>query len=62
VAARLEAQDIRYGDPRPADLLCTTHIAATPRAKVAAAQFLDNLRRSRAGLPLVNVVDRRRGY
>ena len=25
-------------------------------------KMLDNLRRSRAGLPLVNVVDRRRGY
>jgi D-3-phosphoglycerate dehydrogenase/glyoxylate/hydroxypyruvate reductase A len=43
-------------------ILCTPHVAALPRAEVAAAQFLDNLRRARAGQPLVNVVDRERGY
>ena len=43
-------------------ILCTPHIAATPRPEVAAAQFLDNLHRARAGKPLVNVVDRARGY
>ena len=43
-------------------ILCTPHIAAMPRPDVAARQFLDNLRRARAGTPLVNVVDRQRGY
>ena len=64
------ALDVFETEPLPAasplwrhpKILCTPHIAAVPRAEVAAAQFLDNLRRSRAGLPLVNVVDRRRGY
>ena len=64
------ALDVFETEPLPADsplwrhpkILCTPHIAAVPRSDVAAAQFLDNLRRARAGLPLVNVVDRRRGY
>jgi glyoxylate/hydroxypyruvate reductase A len=64
------ALDVFETEPLPADsplwrhprILCTPHIAAVPRADVAAAQFLDNLRRARAGLPLVNVVDRHRGY
>jgi len=43
-------------------ILCTPHIAAEPRAEIVAAQFLDNLRRAREGLPLVNAVDRLRGY
>lgn len=43
-------------------ILCTPHIAAMPRPDVAARQFLENLRRARAGAPLVNVVDRNRGY
>jgi len=43
-------------------ILCTPHIAATPRADVAAQQFLDNLHRARAGRPLANVVDRTLGY
>jgi len=43
-------------------ILCTPHVAAEPRPEVAAAQFLDNLRRARSGLPLANVVDRVRGY
>ena len=43
-------------------VLCTPHIAGLPRPAVAAAQFLDNLRRARAGEPLVNVIDRVRGY
>ena len=64
------AVDVFEMEPLPAasplwrhpKILCTPHIAAVPRAEVVAAQFLDNLRRARAGLPLVNVVDRRRGY
>ncbi|HZQ61508.1 MAG TPA: glyoxylate/hydroxypyruvate reductase A [Casimicrobiaceae bacterium] len=43
-------------------ILCTPHVAGTPRGEVAAAQFLENLRRSRSGEPLVNVIDRARGY
>jgi glyoxylate/hydroxypyruvate reductase A len=43
-------------------ILCTPHIAATPRADVAARQFLENLRRARAGEPLANLVDRDRAY
>jgi phosphoglycerate dehydrogenase-like enzyme len=43
-------------------ILCTPHIAATPRADVAAQQFLDNLHRARAGKPLAHVVDRTLGY
>ena len=43
-------------------ILCTPHIAAMPRPEVAAKHFLENLRRARAGLPLLNVVDRDRGY
>ena len=62
--------DVFEAEPLPAEsplwrhpkILCTPHIAAVPRSDVAAAQFLDNLRRARAGLPLVNVVDRDRGY
>jgi phosphoglycerate dehydrogenase-like enzyme len=62
--------DVFEAEPLPAEsplwrhpkILCTPHIAAVPRSDVAAAQFLDNLRRARSGLPLVNVVDRDRGY
>jgi D-3-phosphoglycerate dehydrogenase/glyoxylate/hydroxypyruvate reductase A len=64
------ALDVYETEPLPADsplwrhpkILCTPHIAAEPRPEVAAAQFVDNVRRARAGLPLVNVVDRSRGY
>jgi D-3-phosphoglycerate dehydrogenase/glyoxylate/hydroxypyruvate reductase A len=43
-------------------ILVTPHIAGEPRAKVAAAQFLANLRHARRGEPLDHVVDRARGY
>ncbi len=64
------ALDVFETEPLPATsplwrhpkILCTPHIAAMPRPDVAARQFLDNLRRARAGAPLVNVVDRDRGY
>ena len=64
------ALDVFETEPLPADhplwrhpkILCTPHVAAEPRPEVAAAQFVDNLRRARAGLPLANVVDRARGY
>ena len=62
--------DVFETEPLPAEsplwrhprILCTPHIAAAPRPDVAARQFLDNLSRARAGKPLVNVVDRDRGY
>jgi D-3-phosphoglycerate dehydrogenase/glyoxylate/hydroxypyruvate reductase A len=47
---------------RHPNILCTPHIAAMPRPDVAAKHFLENLRRARAGLELLNVVDRDRGY
>jgi phosphoglycerate dehydrogenase-like enzyme len=64
------ALDVYATEPLPAasplwrhpKVLCTPHVAAEPRAEVAAAQFLDNLRRAREGRPLSNVVDRARGY
>lgn len=43
-------------------ILCTPHVAGLPRPEIAAAQLLDNLRRARAGQPLVNVIDRAAGY
>jgi D-3-phosphoglycerate dehydrogenase/glyoxylate/hydroxypyruvate reductase A len=59
-----ETEPLPAGSPlwRHPKILCTPHVAAEPRAEVAAAQFLDNLRRARDGKPLVNVVDRVRGY
>ena len=64
------ALDVFEQEPLPAasplwkhpKILCTPHIAAMPRPDVAARQFLDNLRRARAGAPLANVIDRDRGY
>ena len=64
------ALDVFEVEPLPAasplwkhpKILCTPHIAAMPRPDVAARQFLDNLRRARAGAPLANIVDRIRGY
>ena len=64
------ALDVFETEPLPATsplwrhpkILCTPHIAAMPRPEVAARQFLENLRRARDGLALLNVVDRRRGY
>ncbi len=59
-----ETEPLPAGSPlwRHPKILCTPHIAAEPRHEVAAAQFVDNVRRARAGLPLANVVDRGRGY
>jgi len=64
------ALDVYETEPLPAErplwkhsrILCTPHIAAEPRPDVAAAQFVDNLRRARDGQPLLHVVDRARGY
>ncbi len=62
--------DVFETEPLPADsplwrhpkILCTPHVAAEPRAEVAAALFVENLRRARNGLTLINRVDRTRGY
>ena len=40
----------------------TPHIAAQPDTATVAAQFVANLRRLRAGQPLLNRVERSRGY
>lgn len=64
------ALDVFPDEPLPAAsplwehpaVLCTPHIAGTPRPELAARQFLDNLRRARAGEPLCHVIDRARGY
>jgi phosphoglycerate dehydrogenase-like enzyme len=64
------ALDVFETEPLPATsplwrhskILCTPHIAAMPRPEMAARQFLENLRRARAGAPLLNVIDRNRGY
>ena len=47
---------------RRPEILCTPHVAATPRSEEVARQILDNLRRVRAGESPVNLVDRARGY
>jgi len=59
-----ESEPLSANSPlwRHPKIVCTPHIAAVPRPEVAAAQFLDNLRRARSGAPLVNLVDRERGY
>lgn len=40
----------------------TPHIASATRPVTAAAQIAENIRRGEAGLPLLNLVDRARGY
>ena len=55
----LPASSAMWKHPR---ILCTPHIAGPVRPEIAAAQLLDNLRRARAGQPLVNVIDRAAGY
>ena len=55
----LPAESVLWRHPK---ILCTPHVAAEPRAEVAAALFVENLRRARNGLALINRVDRVRGY
>ena len=40
----------------------TPHIASATRPETAVAQIAENIRRGEAGLPLLNLVDRARGY
>lgn len=43
-------------------IMVTPHIASMTQAETSAEVVLDNLRRHREGLPLIGLVDRRRGY
>jgi glyoxylate/hydroxypyruvate reductase A len=62
--------DVFRTEPLPADhpfwehprVTVTPHIAATTRAVTAAQIIVANIQRSEAGLPLMHVVDRQRGY
>jgi phosphoglycerate dehydrogenase-like enzyme len=64
------ALDVHAHEPLPPDdpswsdgrILVTPHIAASPRPEIAARQLLENLERARRGHPLLNLVDRARGY
>jgi glyoxylate/hydroxypyruvate reductase len=64
------ALDVQQHEPLPPDdplwavpgISLTPHIAAQPSHATVAAQFVANLRRLRAGEPLLNLVDRARGY
>jgi glyoxylate/hydroxypyruvate reductase len=48
-----------WGHPR---VTVTPHIAANTRAASASRVIVENIRRSEAGLPLLHLVDRARGY
>ena len=62
--------DVTDPEPLPAEhpfwahprVLITPHIASMTQPETAVAATLENLRRHRAGEPMVGVVDRRRGY
>jgi D-3-phosphoglycerate dehydrogenase/glyoxylate/hydroxypyruvate reductase A len=55
----LPPEDPIWSDGR---IVATPHIAAAPRPDVVARQVLANLARARRGEPLLDVVDRARGY
>ncbi len=64
------ALDVFHEEPLPADhpywshpkVILTPHAAALTNPLTATPQIVDNLRRVRDGRPLVNLVDRSRGY
>ncbi|WP_374444947.1 2-hydroxyacid dehydrogenase [Stella sp.] len=64
------ALDVFRQEPLPADhpfwshpkVILTPHAAALTNPLTATPQIVDNLRRVQAGRPLVNLVDRTRGY
>ncbi len=64
------ALDVQVQEPLPADsplwddprITITPHVASNPSPDAVARQALENLRRVRAGEPLLNPVDRTAGY
>jgi len=64
------ALDVQGTEPLPADsplwthpkVTVTPHVASQPTVESVARQVAENVRRLRDGRPLVNVVDRARGY
>jgi D-3-phosphoglycerate dehydrogenase/glyoxylate/hydroxypyruvate reductase A len=64
------ALDVQSREPLPPDdplwdeprILVTPHVASAPDPDTVARQLLENLGRSRAGLPLLRQVDRTSGY
>ncbi|WP_454918198.1 2-hydroxyacid dehydrogenase [Xanthobacter sediminis] len=62
--------DVFQEEPLPADhpfwshprIIVTPHISAPTRPETAAPTVVEGIRRHRAGLPLLNVVDRSAGY
>jgi len=64
------ALDVYAREPLPPDdpiwsdakIVATPHIAAAPRPETVARQLVANLARARDGRPLLDVVDRARGY
>lgn len=64
------ALDVQAHEPLPPDdplwdvpgIAITPHIAAQPDHATVASQFADNLQRLQQGQPLLNLVDRARGY
>jgi glyoxylate/hydroxypyruvate reductase A len=64
------ALDVFNEEPLPADrpywshpnVAVTPHVASRTDARSAAPQLLDNIRRARSGRPLLNRIDRDRGY
>ncbi|CUA87601.1 Phosphoglycerate dehydrogenase or related dehydrogenase [Chelatococcus sambhunathii] len=62
--------DVTDPEPLPADhrlwnhpgVILTPHVASKVEAAPAAKAVIDNIRRHRAGLPLIGLVDRGRGY
>ena len=62
--------DVFHTEPLPADsplwefdqVLVTPHLASVAIPRTAARQVAENLRRLKAGEPLINVVDPQRGY
>jgi len=54
-----EPGDPVWNHPR---IVATPHIACDPSYELVARQCIDNLRRARAGQPLLNLVDRAAGY
>ena len=59
---RLEPLPQEHPFWRTPNILLTPHISAVTNAATAVAQIAENYRRFQAGLPLLNLIDRTRGY